>query len=98
MDEKKPNCHKCQHRRDLPGSAHSSCAHPDIGESDPISEVFSLLGGGRSLPVGLVQEGATKLKIKANFHGIRKGWFNWPYNFDPCWLENCEGFTEKEKK
>ena len=28
--------------------------------------------------------------------GIRNGWFNWPYNFDPIWLRDCDGFTAKE--
>lgn len=97
-EKKRPNCYDCQHRGEVPGSAHSSCAHPEVGESDPITKVFSLLGGGRSLPVGLVQEAATKLKIKANFHGIKNGWFNWPHNFDPAWLENCEGFSEVKKE
>ena len=39
---------------------------------------------------------AEKLKIKANPHGVRSGWFMWPVNFDPVWLENCVGFKQKE--
>lgn len=49
---------------------------------------------GRSSPV--ISEAAKTLNIKANAHGIMSGWFNWPWNFDPVWLENCNGFTEKE--
>lgn len=33
--------------------------------------------------------------IRAKKHGIDKGWFYWPYNFDPVWLMSCNGFTEK---
>lgn len=29
--------------------------------------------------------------------GIRRGWFWWPWNFDPVWLEECNGFKEKDK-
>lgn len=29
-------------------------------------------------------------------HGIKKGWFVWPYNFDPTWLVKCDGFAQKE--
>jgi len=35
------------------------------------------------------------LNIKGNEHGIANGWFAWPWNFDPTWLENCDGFTPK---
>jgi hypothetical protein len=38
-----------------------------------------------------------ELNIRANPTGIEKGWFNFPINFDPLWLENCDGFTEKEE-
>ena len=40
-----------------------------------------------------------KAKVTGNTHGIRHGWFNWPYNFDPMWLESCNGieFLDKYK-
>ena len=25
--------------------------------------------------------------------GIHRGWFNHPYNFDPIWLDSCNGFV-----
>lgn len=32
-------------------------------------------------------------------HGIKMGWFFFPVNFDPTWLEECNSFkTEKETK
>lgn len=31
-------------------------------------------------------------------NGIKNGWFFWPLNFDPVWLENCDGFTAKKKQ
>src|SRR3972149_3166222 len=31
-------------------------------------------------------------------HGYKHGWFDWPYNFDPVWLEFCDGFKGKEDK
>ena len=30
--------------------------------------------------------------VKGNPHGIKMGWFVWPYNFDPVWLVSCNGF------
>ena len=37
------------------------------------------------------------LGIRAESHGIRNGWFRWPYDFDPIWLISCDGFKEKEE-
>ena len=37
-----------------------------------------------------------KAEVRGNPHGIKNGWFMWPYNFDPVWLESCNGFTQKE--
>lgn len=33
--------------------------------------------------------------VKGSDHGRRSGWFNWPLNFDPVWLESCDGFSDK---
>lgn len=30
-------------------------------------------------------------------HGIKNGWFFWPYNFDPVWLLECDGFDEADE-
>jgi len=37
-----------------------------------------------------------KLHISGDPHGIKKGWFAWPVDFDPAWLRNCDGFEAKE--
>lgn len=31
--------------------------------------------------------------VVAHEHGIKKGWFRWPMNFDPTWLIACDGFS-----
>jgi hypothetical protein len=36
------------------------------------------------------------LGVTGNAHGIKNGWFCWPFNFDPIWLESCNGFTPRE--
>ncbi len=33
--------------------------------------------------------------VTANPHGVKKGWFAHPFNFDPVWLETCTGFESK---
>ena len=61
-----PDCYKCAHRREIPGSTHSRCNN-------------------------------LAAKVRGTEHGIRKGWFMWPLNFDPVWLEACDGFSTEEK-
>lgn len=36
-----------------------------------------------------------KASVTANEHGRKRGWFIWPFNFDPIWLESCTGFESK---
>lgn len=36
--------------------------------------------------------------VTGNPHGLRKGWFNWPFNFDPTWLTSCDGFEAIPEK
>jgi hypothetical protein len=79
----KPTCYQCQYRGTVPGDAHSCCKYP--GTSTNIFDIFNPKN----------REIAIELKIQANPHGIRSGWFIWPVNFDPAWLENCNGFEAK---
>lgn len=90
----KPNCYECNHRRVLAGSCHSSCKHPANVNASPLEEIMATFASvGRAAPV--VGGAVASLNVKGNEHGIRSGWFNWPYNFDPVWLESCDGFEEK---
>ncbi len=86
----KPLCRDCKHESGVLGSAHSSCHHPSVS-TKARGALIAALGGG----ISPHSEAAAELEIQANPHGIRNGWFNWPYNFDPLWLTNCNGFEEK---
>lgn len=92
----KPNCYDCKHRRGLPGDAHSRCAHPVVGESeDPFAEMMAIFASvGRVAPTQ--DKRAAQLNVTGNPMGIRRGWFNWPFNFDPTWLVSCDGFEAKQ--
>lgn len=101
----KPNCYQCVHRCEVPGSAHSACGHPVTAQTSktPFMQLAGRVGkrGGDQLMAMAEQFGegpgaaARQLNISANFHGIRNGWFVWPVNFDPVWLETCNGFEAK---
>lgn len=62
MENTKPNCFDCVHRRNVPGNCHIKCNN-------------------------------TTAKVSGNPQGIRRGWFMWPFNFDPVWLALCDGFS-----
>lgn len=87
----KPNCYDCEHRGTIPGDAHSRCLHPAIGpQSDNVfSAMVDVLGGKTNAA-------AKTLGITGHPHGIAHGWFLWPANFDPTWLQSCNGFTAKK--
>jgi len=80
----KPDCYKCTYRKNLPGDTHSKCIYPNNEVS--VLDLFSTAN----------QDNGNLLDIQAISHGVKKGWFNWPVNFDPVWLTNCNGFTSLE--
>lgn len=83
------NCYTCQHRGGVAGSCHSSCKHPAINK-----HLKLLVAKWPSLTATDKQNNSAPL-IKANQHGIDSGWFFWPINFDPVWLEHCLLYEEK---
>lgn len=92
----KPNCYECKHRGTIPGDVHSRCNHPKIKKvmNDPVAQILALFGSvGWSYPATVAIDG---INVTGNEQGISKGWFNWPFNFDPTWLDTCDGWEEKE--
>ncbi len=84
-------CFECKYRERVMGSTHSRCRHPSVAKTTR-GELLAMLSVSEFVEL----ESASELDIQANAHGIRKGWFNWPYDFDPVWLENCNGFERSE--
>lgn len=84
----KPNCYECKYRGCADFSAHSTCNHPRV--KDALSKVLALY----VLSHGIRADAVADMNISYNRHGFKNGWFMWPINFDPVWLETCDGFTE----
>ena len=80
-------CYNCKHRFDLPGDEHSQCNHPALISECKILALV-IVGGGREV--------GEPFNLRYNTHGVRNGWFCWPMNFDPVWLENCDAFEAKK--
>ena len=89
-EKPKPNCYTCRHRGEIPGDCHSRCLHPAIGQQNdnPFGAMVDMMRG-RTV------DAAKALNIRGNPIGIKRGWFFWPANFDPTWLENCDGYEAK---
>ena len=104
VSDYKPNCYTCRWRGTLTGSAHSKCQHPEIKggntettAQDHLMNIMAIFASvGRVSPV-CNAPAARRLDVRGSEHGIRNGWFNWPWDFDPVWLKSCTGwahFTE----
>ena len=94
----KPNCYECKYRGDIIGDAHSKCNHPAFEKimNNSFAQVMGIFASvGRVAPIQVQGEG---IIVNGNPYGIKHGWFNHPFNFDPMWLTECSGFQEKEIK
>lgn len=89
-----PNCYECQHQDSNPGTAHIRCRHPKIKEFS--DDIILGLANAVSGSFGAFKEAVQELGITADGHGIRKGWFTWPWDFDPVWLRSCNGYEARE--
>ncbi len=87
-------CHKCKHRLPVPGSCHSSCSHPANDADDPMARLMAILSSV-GMNATLVSATASKIKVELNAHGVAHGWCNFPFDFDPIWVDACEGFEER---
>jgi len=42
--------------------------------------------------------GNWKANVIGSDHAIQRGWFIWPFDFDPLWLISCTGFEKAPEK
>jgi hypothetical protein len=86
-----PICYQCKWRRDIPGDAHSSCHHPAFENvwDNSFAQIVAILGKR----AGVVAAETRDIYVRGHPHGVARGWFNHPMNFDPVWLQECTGFT-----
>jgi len=94
---KAPSCktRRCVHQRGIPGDCHIECAYPIIKDNitELFSDVFRILDG-RGGPRCTLNSIMKQMGVRGDETGIKNGWFNWPFNFDPMWLICCAKFEE----
>ena len=94
----KKRCENCIYRGEVPNSIHSSCNHPVainiISDSDSLFRMMECITGESRLGY----TGSLRLKLKENYedYALGMGYFIFPINFDPLWIERCEGFTTEK--
>ncbi len=89
--KKKFDCWSCKYRDKVVGSCHICCNHPSVNEQKEDKLMTQLASVGR---VESETRNSKELNIKANQYGIKSGWFNFPFDFDPVWLQNCDGYVK----
>ena len=89
-------CYQCKYRGNISGDRHSCCKHPDAKLSNNPLNNFKIIITSISNTKLKSNSAIHKLNIQADEYGIRSGWFNFPWSFDPVWLKNCDGFENKE--
>jgi len=66
-------------------------------ETDPIDEYATTLKTAlQTHQPAINMEAALALGIRPIYEGVQAGEFNWPYDFDPKWLEACRGRTKRK--
>ena len=90
------DCYNCIHRRNIPGSAHSSCAHKAADATLPLVMAKAAAGYSSVEPI----------PVRANGHpivlldkvGVRGGWALWPFDYDPIWITQCLLYEGKDNQ
>lgn len=76
------NCHNCEYKARIPGDTHISCEYPYFSAED--KHKYSLLAIAN--PPMLNELLKQNFGFTGDMHGIRAGWFTFPINFDPTWM------------
>lgn len=86
-------CNNCTHKRNIAGDCHISCSNPDIAKHSQVLTVVGLTS-----PSNLDKFCRESLGFSVDEYGIRSGWFMFPLNYDPTWMNGeCYYHSENEK-
>lgn len=97
MNKKKHDCHKCIWSKKILGSINLSCCITKIIDPEnPYGLACKIAKGEVNLvhkdtnePMITICEQAKSLQAKS------LGWANWPIDFNPVWVEDCQYFVDK---
>lgn len=85
------NCSTCEYKRNVPGDSHISCEYPFLDKKN--ASLISMMSVTN--PQAFNQTLHQLFGFQASMHGVQSGWFMFPSNFDPNWMEgNCNKHSD----
>lgn len=89
------NCSECKYSKTIPGDCHLSCNV--INEHVGFEKLSSIQKVNLTTICVLNKAELFESKniLEIDTHGFRKGWADWPLNFDPIWINYCKLFQNK---
>lgn len=86
------DCRKCKYRgRAGSNTLHSKCCHPVVDQIMSDHDALGIVFDNFSLH-NKVTSGLWGLNIEVEPSAVANGWCYWPFNFDPIWVKECNGF------
>lgn len=73
------NCHDCRFSKNIPGDCHIACGALINDKAASLLAIHLMIGN-----YNCVKE---TMGISFNPHGVQSGWCNFPFNYDPVWIE-----------
>lgn len=85
------HCGNCKYKNNIPGDSHISCRYPLLAREDAIK--ISMMAFTN--PSSYNQILKENFGFTGSLHGIQSGWFMFPDNFDPTWIEgSCQKHSD----
>ena len=76
-------CSNCKFRGSVAGSAHISCNYPKFKEVQKL-ELSMLILGNLNVANDFLE---SNFGFTVSQHPVSSGWFNFPFDFDPAWIQ-----------
>jgi hypothetical protein len=82
-------CQVCIYQNDIPGDAYKRCIHPNTarGPGDRLNSLLWNRSNLFAIDLGLVNILGVEIDMQG---GGEDGWCNWPDNYDPIWILDCQ--------
>lgn len=76
-------CHSCKYRKNIPGDTHSKCEYPLLKPQDAMNITMASMANPDAFNKVVLEN----FGFTASTHALQSGYFCFPSNFDPTWME-----------
>lgn len=81
------DCYSCKYHKNIPGDTHIECEHP-MAQAHKMTALLALLNTNKRY----IEDIYACLGIKIDAAAYGSGYAMYPINFDPIWINNCDGY------